>query len=241
MAISLGVKRNSDGFSSISRGSPLADLDFGDFRKWAVFMEDFLAYDIGQAAGNPWTHTSTNDTDTIVGPTGFLKMSITSGDNNLGQMQLTETPFALTADKHFFFEADGVKVTATMADMEVFVGMASEQTGTAFFASDGLSITADDVLGFSVFDGADTADAVQSENDTQSIAQDVLTWASGTAYKFTIHYDGSLVHYYIDDVLKATLSGNQPTSALTPTLYIKAGSIQAPVLDCDYILVAVER
>jgi hypothetical protein len=131
----MAIFRNTDGFSAVSAGDPLADLDLGNPRKWAVFMEDFLAYEIAQAAGNPYTLTATNCVDTIASPNGILVLTLGGADNDGGQLQLTETPIA-TNSKRLFFEAR-VKLTlatGTIAANEIFVGLASVQTTTNFLS-----------------------------------------------------------------------------------------------------------
>lgn len=244
------ITRNEDGFSSQRADHPLADLDFSNPLKWAIFMDDFLAYDVGQAAGNPYTFTQTNCADSIVGPTGVLKLVLAGADNDLGQLQLTETPFQTNAKK-LYFQAR-IKLTlasgGTIAANELFVGLASEQVGANFFASDGLSITADDMLGFYKLDAEASMTAIMRENDADSTNAAVLTPVDDTFVTVAIYYDGQEAHFYQganadgSDLAKvATLTTVDTISVVTPTLYIKGGEAKANELHCDYIMVAAER
>ena len=240
----MAIYRNTDGFSALPASDPLADLDFGDHRKWAVFKDDFLSYDITQAiGGHPYTFTQTNCVDTILGPTGVLTLTLGGADNDLGQIQLAESPFQ-TNGKRLYFEAR-VKLTlasgGTVAANEIAIGLASEQTGTNFYAADGLSMTADDFLGFRKVDAEAALDAVMREDDGESTDNAVWTPVDGTFATLAIYYTGTEARFYVDKALKATITGNDTTSVVTPTLYIKGGEAKANILSCDYIFVAAER
>ena len=247
------ITRDTDGFNSFRSDHPLANLDMTNPIKWATWMDDFLAYDIGQAAGNPYTFTATNCTDTIVGPTGVVTLTLGGADNDLGQLQLTEAPWQTNSNNLYFqarFKLD-LAASGTVAANELFIGLASEQTGTAFFAADGLSLTMDDALGFYKLDAEASMSAVMREADSGSTDAGVLTPTDGTWFTVAIRYDGTEAKFYSDggsgtadgaDMdLVATITGNDVTSVLTPTLYIKAGEARANVLSCDYIFIAAER
>jgi len=239
----MAIQRNSNGYSALPQSDPLADLDIGNPRKWAIFMEDFLAYEIAQAAGNPYTLTQTNCVDTIIGPTGVLSLTLGGADNDAGQLQLTETPFQ-TNSKRMFFEARWKLTLAsggTVAANEVFVGLASEQTTTNFMNAGGTAMTADDIMGFVSYDAAATLNSIQAENDVQSTDTGIHTIVDDTWVTTSFYYDGTQTYYYVDKALKSTLSGNEATSVVTPTLFIKGGEAKANVLNVDYVLVAAER
>lgn len=244
------IFRNEGGFNSFRADHPLARLDLINPFKWATWMEDFLAYDIGQLAGNPWTLTQTNGVDTIVGPTGVLTLTLGGADNDAAQMQLTETPWQ-TNSKQFYFQCR-FKVTlasgGTIAANELFIGLASEQTTTNFFAADGLSLAMDDALGFYKLDAEAAMSAIMRENDSGSTDAAVLTPTTATWFTVAAWYDGTEAKFYVgnaadgsDMELKATITGSDVTSVVTPTVYIKAGEAKANVLSVDYIFVASER
>lgn len=242
------ILRNPGGFSALPRTDPLADLDVGNPRKWAIFFEDFLAYDIGQAAGNPYTFTATGGVDTIVGPTGVLNIIPTNTDNNLGQLQLTEAPFQ-TNSKRMYFEARWklkLGSSGTVAANELYVGLASEQTGTNFMNSGGTAMEADDTIGFVKYDTVTTLEVIQSENNTGSLvnsttATGLHTVVDDTYMTTAFYFDGTNTRFYVDSTLVATLTTNVATSILTPTMYIKLGEGVANELHVDYFLVASER
>lgn len=247
----MAINRNEDGFNSFRADHPLANLDFTNPLKWATWMEDFLAYDIGQAAGNPYTLTATNCVDTIAGPTGVLKLTLGGADNDVGQLQLTEAPWQ-TNSKQLYFQCRFKLELAsggTVAANELFVGLASEQTTTNFFAADGLSLTMDDALGFYKLDAEASMSAIMREADSGSTDAGVITPVDDTWIHCAIWYDGTEAKFYAggtqadgsDMDLVATITGNDVTSVVTPTLYIKGGEAKANVLHCDYMFIAAQR
>jgi len=239
----MSITRNEDGFSEQSASNPLGLLPLANTTKYAVFVDDFLAYDTGQAAGNPYTFTQTNATDAIAGPTGVVTLTLAGAANDLAQLQLTTTPWQ-TNSKRMWFEAK-VKLVldtdGTVAANELAVGLFSAQTGSNFFASDGLSLTADDALGFVSFDATATGNAVMRENDVQSTDLAVVSFVDDTWTTLSIYYDGGKATFYQDGGQVAQLTSVDVTSVLTPTIYIKAGEAKGNALHCDYILVASER
>lgn len=197
----------------------------------------------GAPQGKGWTLTETNCTNTIVGATGKLVMTLGGADNDLGQFYLNSAPIQLTSGKKMIFEAH-VKVdkaSGTIGQEEVAVGLSSVQTGTNFFNSGGTDRAMDDFIGFVSYDGNANWTALQGENDTFSSEVDVVAMTDVTDMVLTIYFDGARSFFYIDGNLEATFQTNFPTSVVTPVLYIKAGESQAKVLTCDYILCAVER
>jgi hypothetical protein len=239
----MAIYRNEDGFSALPASDPLADLDIGNPRKWAVYFDDFLHYDKTQLIGGyPYTLTQTNGVDTIVGPTGVLVLTLGGADNDAAQLQTVEAPFQ-TNSKRLYFEAR-VKIDlagGTMAANEIVIGLASLQATTNFMAADGLSMTADDFLGFRSFDADASADAVMREADAESTDQSVWTPVDGEWDTLGIYYTGSEAKFYVNQGLVATITGNDTTSIVAPVLYLKAGGAQANILNCDYIMVAAER
>lgn len=248
------ILRNEGGFSALPAGHPLANLDIGNRFKWAEYFQDFTGYGLGQTTGDDHLLTQTNGTETLVGPTGVYTLTLGGSDNDLAQWHPTNAgAFQMSSTKRTFFQAR-IKVTAsggTIAQTELFWGLASNQTGTNFFAADGLSITADDMLGFYQFDADTVLSVTMRENDVGST--DALSFAptSGSWYTYGIYYDGARAHFYAsgaggtadgsDMILRASLSATDVTSVVKPTLYIKGGEAQAKVLACDYIAVFQER
>lgn len=239
------ITRNVGGFTALRAGDPLADLDVGNPRKWAIFMEDFLTYDITQlVGGNPYTLTATNCVDTIGGPTGVLALTLGGADNDVGQLQITGVPFA-TNSKRMYFEAKvklALASAGTIAANELFIGLAAQQTTTSFIGSTGLALTVDNCIGFVKYDADSTLGAVLRKSDLESTDGSLKTPVDGVYTTLAFYYDGnSSVKFYVDGLLKSELTSNIPTADMTPTLYIKGGEAKANVLSCDYILVAAER
>ena len=247
----MAIIRNESGFNSFRADHPMANIDTSNPLKWATWMDDFLAYEIAQAAGNPYTFTVANAcVDTVVGPTGVLKLTLGGTDNDAGQLQLTEAPWQ-TNSKQLYFQCRFQLELAsggTVAANEMFIGLASEQATTNFFAADGLSLTADDALGFYKLDGDAALTAVMRENDSGSTIASAITPVDSTWITCAVWYDGTEANFYSgsaadgsDMELIGTLPTVDTTSVITPTLYIKGGEAKANVLHCDYIFITAER
>lgn len=245
------ILRNEDGFNSFQGNHPLAELDFTNPLKWSFWMEDFHAYEIAQAAGNPYTLTQTNCTDTITTPNGVLVMTLGGADNDSGQLQLTESPFALVANKRFYMQMRFNLTFAsagTIAANEMFLGLATEQTTTNFMNAGGTALAVDNALGFVKYDAVGAMAAVVRASDVESTDGGVITPTTATWITAAIYYTGTVSKFYAgtaadgsDMTLVATLSGVDPTAAMTPTFFVKAGEAKANILNVDYLFVASER
>ncbi len=242
----MSIQRNADGYSALLAGDPLSGLDFGNPRKWAMLMDDFIAYDITQLVGDyAYTFTATNCVDTVTGPNGTLNLTLGGADNDVGQLQITGTGFSLVAGKRAYGEC---KLNLTLASAgvmtagELFFGLASQQTTTSFMAADGLSMTVDNCVGFVKFDASATGASVSRKADVQSSDAAVWTPASAVNDTLAFYFDGvSTIKFYVNGNLVSSLSGDFPTADMTPTLYVKAGEAKANVLKVDYYLIATER
>lgn len=254
------INRNVGGYSALRRGHPLGNLDLGNKFKWAEHFQDFTNYGLAQTTGDDYLLTQTNCTETIVGATGLYTLTLAGADNDLGQWKQTTTPFQLSSTKRTFFQCRfkvDLASGGTIAANELFIGLASAQTGTNFFAGDGLSITADDMLGFYKLDAEAAMTAVMRENDVSSTEAAVLTPTDGGWFTVAIYYDGSEAKFYAsaastddDDAasstgdtmgLVATLTSVDTVSVVKPQIYIKAGEAKANILTCDYIGTWQER
>jgi hypothetical protein len=249
------ITRSPGGFSALPASHALANLDIGNKFKWAEYFQDFTDYGLAQTTGDNHLLTQTNGTETLVGPTGVYTLTLGGAANDLAQWKPTNAgAFQLSSGKRSYFQAR-FKLTlasgGTVAANELFVGLASAQTGTAFFAADGLSVTADDMLGFYKLDAEAAMTATMRENDVASTEAAVLTPTDGEWFTVAIYYDGAAAHFYAsaaggnangdDMALVASLTSVDTVSVVKPTLYIKAGEAKANVLACDYIGVWQER
>lgn len=245
------IDRNVDGFSALSAGHPLANVDFGNKFKWSEYFQDFTGYGLGQTTGDDHLLTQTNGTETLVGPTGVYTLTLGGAANDLVQWHPTNAgAFQMSSTKRTFFQCRFKATLNSVAANEMFIGLASNQTGADFFAADGLSLTMDDAIGFYKLDAEASLSATMRENDSGS-TDTAFTPTSAVWYTVGIYYDGGTAYFYAspasgkadgsDMELVATLTGVDTTSVIKPTLYLKAGEAQANVLACDYIYVAQER
>ena len=245
--------RNTDGFTSFPKGHPLETLDLANpIKNWS-FWDDFMHYDITQLIGGyPYNLTATNGVDTIVGPTGIWTGTLAGADNDLIQLQLVEAPFQTNGKRLYFMARFNLNIAGgSIAQNELFIGLSSNQQGTAFFAADGLSLTMDDALGFYQLDGDASMSVTMREADSGSVDTEVLTLTDAAFVTVAIVCDGTEAKFYTSTLADgsdmradnpvATLTGNDVTSVLTPSIYLKAGEAQANILSLDYVLVGGER
>ena len=240
----MAITRNTDGFSTVVASDPLGNFAMLDPTKWAVFYDDFLAYDVTQLiGGNPYLFTQTNCVDTVVGPTGVLLLTCGGADNDLGQLQTVTAPFTIVAGQKAFFEAR-VRVdraTGTIGQEEIVIGMTGLETGASFTAADGLSVAFNEGIAFTSYDGAATWNAVARVADVESVDAAITTYADLTFQTLSWYYDGTDIRFYVNNSLEATLTTGEPTLVIAPVVFIKAGEAQAKVLHVDYVLAAFER
>ncbi len=247
----MAVLRNEDGFSSLNAGHPLADLDFTNPLKWSSFFDDFTAYEITQlTGGNPYELTATNVVDTILGPTGVLTLTAGGADNDVGTLSLTESPFALVANKRTYmqFRFNLAHAAGTIAANEIFIGLATEASGTSIMVSGGTSLTADNCLGIVKYDGNAAIGSVMRAADVESTDGGLLTLTTGTWVTVGVYYTGTQAKFYLgsdaagaDLKLVSTLTGNDPTAVMTPLIFFKIGEAKANILSVDYIGIWTER
>lgn len=236
------IERFYDGISTVYASNPLGMLPRTDPTTYAMFMEDFLT-PVGTT--DLWLHTQTNGTlaGAATGGCGIITQTLAGADNDLSQLALKSVSFLMTAGKKLFFEAK-VKVdkgaAGTIGEQEVFVGLSTVQVGANFTAADGLTMAADDVLGFWSKDGTANLAAIARKTDVESIESAATTYVDATWMVLSIYFNGTTAYFYKDDNGIAALTG-YPTAGLCPTLYIKAGEAKPAVLSTDYVFVAVER
>ncbi len=250
------IQRNfPDGFSSLAPTHPLATLDIGNRFKWSELVDDFNAYDITQLVSGaiPYTLTATNCVDTITTPTGILNLTLGGADNDVGQLQVTGSPFAPSASKRLFFQARFALTLAssgTIAANEIFIGLAKEQTTTSFIGSTGLALTVDNCIGFVKYDAQATMASVARVSDVESTDAGLITLADGVFVTVAFYYDGKTIRFWQGTAADGSdMSFASPIStlsadvvgAITPCLYVKAGEAKANVLKVDYYAVYMER
>ncbi len=249
------ITRNTDGFSALPATHPLATLDIGNQFKWSNLIDDFNAYDITQLVSGsiPYTLTATNCVDTITSPTGILNLTLGGADNDVGQLQVTGSPFAPSATKRTFFQARfalSLAASGTIAANEIFIGLAKEQTTTSFIGSTGLALTVDNCIGFVKYDAQATMATVARVSDVESTDAGLITLADGVFVTVAFYYDGKTIRFWQGTAVDGSdMSFASPIStlsadvigAITPCLYVKAGEAKANVLKVDYYAVFQER
>jgi len=239
----MSAKRFLNGVTDISSANPLHGYVGLDPTKWAVWMEDFIAYDVAQGDA-AWILDVVNaGADAVVGPTGVLTLTLTGAADSVG-LQLANGPFQLTSTKHAFFEAKVkiVKGGGTIGQEGFFVGLTSVQTTTNFMDAPPPTARAfDDGWGFLTYDATTDVIALQGEADTFSTEVGCTTYADDTWMVLSIHWDGSTSTFYKDDVKLCEITTNPPTSVISPVAFISAGEAQTDALHVDYMLVAIER
>lgn len=236
------IQRFYDGISNVSSDGPKGALPYLDPTQWAIWMEDFI---FKPETTIQWLHTNTNGTlaSASTGGCGIITQTLAGADNDLSQMALAAATFALTSGKKAIFEAK-VKVdkgaAGTIGQQEVFVGLATVQVGANFTAADGLTLAADDCVGFWSADGSANMAGVVHATDVESIQTAATTTVDATWMVLSMYFNGTSVVFYKNGAAIASLAG-YPTAGLCPTLYIKAGEAKPSVLSTDYVLVAIER
>ena len=238
----MSIYRNLDGFSDVAQSDPLGALPFLDPTRWAVDFEDFLRYDLAQETGH-YVLTQTNGVDTIAGPTGVLLLTLGGADNDVAELQGAVAPWQTQTGKKLLYEAR-VKVAkgagGTIGQEELFFGLATIQTTTNFMNAGGTALAVDACMGFVSYDASTSLSPVNRVADVESIEAGAASYADDTWMVLSLYHDGSSTKFYKDGTLLGDLAA-EPTTVMTPTLFVKAGGAHAKVLHCDYYLVAAER
>lgn len=234
------LHRYLEGLSGVSADDPLAAFNGGlDPAKWAIWMEDFLFYDVAQGDAG-WIFTQTNCTDTVVGPTGVLTLTNANADTDLGQLYPSSGVWQ-TNSKKLLWECKCKVNSVTLGQEAAFIGLSSIHTGTNFIDAAMTARAMDDAMGFITYDGNTNWTALQGENDTFSQEVDVIALEDDTFIQLGCYFNGSITKFYKDRALVATLTTNEPTSVLTPMMFVKAGAAEGQILSVDYFWLAAER
>ena len=237
--------RYLDGISSEKSDVAMGNFPYLNPTDWRVWYEDWTVYDLAQTDTPEWTltETSISDCDTIVTPGTLVLTMADAGDD--AQLQLDHGHFYLTSGKKAIYETR-IKINkgsgGTIGEQGFVVGMAAVDTGNTFITSPPPSaLLVDDFWGFLSYDGTTNIIAWQGEADVASTEVGCATYADDTWMKLSIYYDGAKSTFYKDDVEVAQISTNEPSSVITPVLFIGSGEAFATTLSCDYIFFANER
>ena len=234
-----------DGISSEKSDVAMGNFPYLNPTDWRVFYEDWTVYDLAQTDTPEWTltETSISDCDTLVTPGTLVLTMADAGDD--AQLQLDHGHFFLTSGKKAVYETR-IKIAkgsgGTVGQQGFVVGLASVQVDANFMDGPPPTTRAfDDGIGFMSYDATTNIIAFQGENDVYSTEVGCATYADDTWMTLSFYYDGAKTTFYKDNVEVAQISTNEPSSVITPVLFIGSGEAFATVLHCSYIFFACER
>ena len=250
------VTRFPGGITTNLPSDPMGALGIPDPTKWSVYFEDFTGplFNANSIANTTVTHNglsviaSANATINVVTDAGALdgalKIVTTAADNESGLIQTLSPGFVMTSGKKFFMETkfEITHTAGTISENELFIGLASYQTGANFFATNGTARTFDDGIGWYSPDADTDIDMIVGENDVYDNTTVISTYATATWYTCTLYYDGTDIKTWVNGVATGTITPDQiPISVVGPTIYFKSGEAKVHQLLVDYLMVAKER
>ena len=240
--------RNYNGFATVPSDDPLGALTIPDPTPWAVYMDDFLVYDLAQGTTH-YTFTSTTGTvDTNVGISGYpgvLVLTFDAGDNDVGQLQVVSGNIIIPAGKKAIYEIKcmiDAGAGGTIGQEELFFGLSTVQVSTDLTAADGLTMAVDNAIGFWSIDGSANLSPIIRVADVESLDSGATTYADDAWMILSWYYDGNgTTKFYKDNLLISTSTSAIPALVMSPNIFVKAGEAVAKIAYVDYWLVAVER
>ncbi len=190
------------------------------------FIEEFQRFNSGD-----YTITEVGDgsgTQALTdGVGGHLLITNSAADNDETEMQKKGESFKLVAGKPCYFGCCFKVNDATQSDLYIGLGITDATSITA--ASDGVTFRKDD--------GDANIDTCTEKNSTETKADSGVDLANDTFITMEFFFDGNgTVYFYIDGVLKATVTTNIPDDEeLTPTFAIMNGEAVAKTTTIDWI------
>ncbi len=214
---------------------PVEKVPFG---RVSIYKNDFTDW-----VADSWTITEVGTSLQVLvdDRNGVLRLTSGGTENDGSNLQLggsgdSETvgeSWAPAAGKNLWFEARIRSDDVTEHDF--FVGLSVQDT--AVVASIGQA-----VIGFFSDDGSAGLDVYCKAASVLSSEQDIATLANNTYVKVGFKVTGTdKVEFYVNDVLKSTLTANIPTELMKLTIAQLTGEGNAASLDVDYVVVAQER
>jgi len=253
----MSAKRFLNGITDVSSDDPLGAFPRLDPTKYVMYYEDFVGplFDSASISNSTATENglrvtaSANATVNLVtdatdAPLGALKIVTTAADNESGLIQTMSPGWAMKSGKKLWMESR-FELTHTAGNIEqneLFIGLATSQTGANFFATDGSARTFDDGIGWYSPDADTDIDLICGEADSFTNVTVKATYATATWYVMSVYFDGTTLYCYRDGTLVATLTPDAiPVSVVGPTFYLKSGEAKVHQLLVDYLLIAAER
>ena len=231
------VTRFPSGVTNIGPNKALSSFGMPDPTSWHVFFDDFDRFVVGD-----WTITTTeagagSATEALTDVDGgALLITNDAADNDLDFFQKVGESFLMATGKKALFKARFKVSDATQSDF--VMGLQITDT-TPLDATDGIYFMKDD--GDANLDIYVRKDATTGSNSATAIH----TVVSDTFLTVGWYYDGvSTVYYYVNDVLKGSLSASStylPDTELTISFGIQNGEAAAKTMTVDYIFAAKER
>ena len=252
----MSPKRFYNGITNNTSADPFGALEVLDPTKWIVYHEDFVGplFNLASIANTSVIHNglsviasanATISTATDAGGLNGCVKILTAGanDNESGLIQTISPGWVLTSGKKFIMETSFEIYTAsTIAQNELFIGLASYQTGANFFLTNGTERAFDDGIGWYSPDADADIDVICGENDVFSNITVKSTYVVSTWYKMNIYFDGTDINCFVNDVGVGKITPSAiPVSVVGPTIYFKCGEAAAHQLLVDYLTVAKER
>jgi len=251
----MALKRFTNGITDIPSTNPMAQLPRLDPRNWVVYCEHFMGplFDTATVANTTVTaqgytvvasaNTTVSLTTDAAAPAGCFKVVTTAADNEHCQLTTTSPAWIMTANKKFLMEAyfEITHTAGNIAQNELFIGLASNQATTDFFAADGSARTFDDGIGWYSPDADTDIDLICGEADVFDNVTVIATYATATWYKVSLYYDGADIYTWVNGTHTGYLTPAQiPISVTGPAIYFKSGEAAVHQLLVDYLLIARE-
>jgi hypothetical protein len=215
-------------FAGLPAGAMELALDYN------VIFDDFI--EVVNDQTNKWTTIiDTGCTAVVLADTenGVLRLLSDSGDNEGASIQKNET-FKINLGKRMVFEAR-IKMH-TAIDQDFFIGLAENH------ATDPEACIAAFRLGFQVNEGS--ANLLAKSGTGATASSEVAGAMADATYirvGFVIKPDGQC-DFYVNRIKTVSMNfSSLPTTEMTPTAYMIAGTTAAHYLDIDYIFCASER
>jgi len=247
-------KRFLNGIASVASSDPLGQLPYLDPTKWVMYYEDFCGPFFDTATITSGTTNvngfdfvlSTNVTGSIVtdtdAPNGCLSVVTTAADNESFKMTTTSPGWTMTSGKKFLMETRFEITATTVASNELFIGLATNQDTTNYFATDGSARTFDDGIGWYSIDADTDIDVICGENDVYDNVTVKATYVTATWYIMSLYYDGTDIYTWVDGADSGKLTPAQvPVSVVGPSIFYETGASEIHTLLVDYLFVAKER
>jgi hypothetical protein len=249
-------RRFMDGITNVSSADPMGALPYLDPTKWVMYYEDFCGGYLGANAVTSTTNVA-NGVQTIASANGVVSvvtdadaplgcLSITNGganDNDYGWLQTMSPGFIMTSGKKFIMETRFEITAATVAQCEMFIGLASYSASvTAAFATAGTTLNADDGIGLYSGDADANINFVVGEADVYDSQVLITTYVTATWYQVSMYYDGANIYLWLNNARNDVLTPDQiPVSVIGPMFFFKAGEAAEQTMLVDYLFVAAER